>query len=87
MHFKTVNKSKKKYKYFDFFFFCNLIKLTCSVIGVYWATALFFSGNICDAGKSRNSVADALNFQLNVTLYGFDSSSHKILIISWRPAL
>lgn len=61
--------------------------LTCSVIGVYCATALLRSGKICDAGKSRNSFVDALNFQLNVTLYGLASSSHKILIISWRPPL
>lgn len=61
--------------------------LTCSVIGVYWATALFRSGKICEAGKSRNSVADALNFQLNVTLCGLASNSHKTLIVSWRPPL
>lgn len=61
--------------------------LTCSVIGVYWATALFRSGKMCEAGKSRNSVADALNFQLNVTLFGLASNSHKILIVSWRPPL
>lgn len=54
---------------------------------MYWAKAFVLSGNICDAGKSRNSEMDALNFQLNCTSTGFASRSHSTFIVSWRPPL
>lgn len=62
-------------------------KLTCSVIGVYITTALLLSGKICAIGKSKNSVADELNFHANDTFFGFASNSHSTLTISCRAPL